>query len=654
MGYLHYKLKFACLIAILVWPFINIYSQYSGGSGTPTDPYQIESINDLILLSNSTEDWDKSFILTQEIDASETRNLNQGKGFNPIGDSDTTFSGNFYGNNFTISKLFISREYENIVGLFGIFDKGQISNLRFDSCHIEGKASVGVLAGIIYGNESDSIGVNNIHVTNSYVSGTVSVGGIAGGLYSKIINCSFSGDVVGYYSTIGGLVGGTSTSETTIIMNCQVNATIVGGSYVGGIVGNSFTPIYDCNAVVTFVKNNDYQDCYFGGIAGKNISSINRCYTVVNFESGLTEMKYIGGIVADHSGFIINCHSQLDINCPGIDLIGGIVSRNEGSVRNSYSSGSINGNDRVGGIIAISKDDSQVLNCYSTTLVVGNNYTGGFIGENSYFGTVNNCYSSGEVISDGWFSGGFAGINRSTASTINCFYDIITSDREAGIGMDHNGNNQEITGLFPDEFMDSLIFINTGWDFGFNDNEPWQIGTASDGILRPIFNYQTFIVHFDIEGNGKLFPSNPFKENIRCGKNSSSIEAIPDEGHYFLKWVDSGGDSISCTNPIIIEGVVKDSFLIAIIEKIDGIPTTEQYLFNVYPNPANTIINIDFERVIGANHTLIIRNIHGQQVLRKDIIIEHINLDISHFQKGLYIVHVSNGEKTQSRRVVVY
>ncbi len=104
--------------------------------------------------------------------------------------------------------------------------------------------------------------------------------------------------------------------------------------------------------------------------------------------------------------------------------------------------------------LSLTPADSQTINCYSTATVTGEDKTGGLVGENSYFAIITDCYASGEVNSDAWFAGGLAGLNRSTAHTVNCFFDKETSGKEKGIGMDHNGQNQEVTGLETIDFDD--------------------------------------------------------------------------------------------------------------------------------------------------------------------------------------------------------
>ncbi len=79
-------------------------AQYSGGSGTADDPYQIATAADLIALGETPEDYDKHFILTADIDLDP--NLPGRKVFDKAviaGPSGTRFTGVFDGNGHVIS-----------------------------------------------------------------------------------------------------------------------------------------------------------------------------------------------------------------------------------------------------------------------------------------------------------------------------------------------------------------------------------------------------------------------------------------------------------------------------------------------------------------------------------------------------------------------
>jgi hypothetical protein len=58
------------VLSILLIPLLLVPSAFAkyGGTGEPNDPYQIATAEDLMLLGESPEDYDKHFILTADID----------------------------------------------------------------------------------------------------------------------------------------------------------------------------------------------------------------------------------------------------------------------------------------------------------------------------------------------------------------------------------------------------------------------------------------------------------------------------------------------------------------------------------------------------------------------------------------------------------
>ena len=55
------------LIALCVVSF-PAYGKYGGGTGEPNDSYQIATAEDLMVLGETPDDYDKHFILTADID----------------------------------------------------------------------------------------------------------------------------------------------------------------------------------------------------------------------------------------------------------------------------------------------------------------------------------------------------------------------------------------------------------------------------------------------------------------------------------------------------------------------------------------------------------------------------------------------------------
>jgi len=114
------------------------------GSGNSADPYQITNCTQLQNMSLNLSSY---FILTTDINCSNTSSWNSGQGFEPIGDSSTKFTGSFDGNNSIITDLFISRSSTSYVGLFGYINNANITNIGLIGVNIKGTLDEGITEG---------------------------------------------------------------------------------------------------------------------------------------------------------------------------------------------------------------------------------------------------------------------------------------------------------------------------------------------------------------------------------------------------------------------------------------------------------------------------------------------------------------------------
>lgn len=141
--------------------------------------------------------------------------------------------------------------------------------------------------------------IQNCHVVGD-VKGYYFVGGIVGsaGLNTKILNCSFRGNVTGTGSCIGGIVGDTS-------FGCEVSGCFVTGKKVeglkkvGGIAGDACGTIKNCYALIDVTAKSDFSPNtneagnYAGGIAGDVFyCTIENCY----YSGKVSVSDYAGGI----------------------------------------------------------------------------------------------------------------------------------------------------------------------------------------------------------------------------------------------------------------------------------------------------------------------------------------------------------------------
>ncbi len=241
------------------------WEKYSGGTGEADYPYQIATAEDLMLLGESPEDYDKYFILTADIDldpdlpgrkvfymaviapdTDTTKNAFQG----------TAFTGVFDGDGHTISHLTIRGK--SYLGLFGELSyRAKISNLVLEAVDVsgtgdyvggfvgrnEGSITTSFSTGRVSGERSVGgfVGMNFGSILTSYSTGAVSgetwVGGLVGENFGSIIT-SYSTSAVSGEERVGGLVGYNSGSISTSYSTGKVT----GRRQDGGLVGEN--PIY--------------------------------------------------------------------------------------------------------------------------------------------------------------------------------------------------------------------------------------------------------------------------------------------------------------------------------------------------------------------------------------------------------------------------
>ncbi|MCX8066083.1 MAG: hypothetical protein N3G21_13090 [Candidatus Hydrogenedentes bacterium] len=186
----------------------------------------IDSIKNLQKIGNAPEyPPNGNYKLTCDIDASETRGWNRGKGFKSI----TNFGGVFDGNGHVISNLYIKRKKENYVGLFGqIVGKGVVRNLGVEDADILGYKAVGIITG-----ENYSGSVKKCYSTG-IVRGDSIVGGLVGLNLGKVEQCYNTG-ILGCGSTLGGLVG----ANLGTVKQSYASTKVSGFYNVGGLIGEN-------------------------------------------------------------------------------------------------------------------------------------------------------------------------------------------------------------------------------------------------------------------------------------------------------------------------------------------------------------------------------------------------------------------------------
>ena len=211
---------------------------FDAGSGTPTDPYQINGWRDLDSIK-SDPSATSSYKLMVDLDSDTPDYDNYGNAWTPLGNTTTPFMGNFDGNGHNINDLIIDMRESNYVGLFGkTGDQAIIRALGMEDASVLGQEFVGILAG-------ENGGLISQCYTAGQVSGRNRVGGLSGGnastgyIYNSYSTAAASGYQTGW-ADIGGLVGGQGGSE---IINSYATGAVSGDSnyaiHLGGLLGTN-------------------------------------------------------------------------------------------------------------------------------------------------------------------------------------------------------------------------------------------------------------------------------------------------------------------------------------------------------------------------------------------------------------------------------
>lgn len=177
---------------------------YNPDAGSFENPYTISNLNNLLWLTENPIYWVNGyyFLQTNEIDAYDTRNLNEGEGWMPIGSGNSNgFEGFYDGNGYGILYLYINRP-SNGQGFFRkIGNLGVVENLRLFSTYLNVKGWAGCLSGSCDGNVSNCSSTGSILATNDYV------GGLIGNCNNGTIEFSHSSTNVNGDNYVGGLIG---------------------------------------------------------------------------------------------------------------------------------------------------------------------------------------------------------------------------------------------------------------------------------------------------------------------------------------------------------------------------------------------------------------------------------------------------------------
>lgn len=462
--------------------------QFDDGDGSGGDPFVV---TDCERLQSLNQDLSAHYVLTHDIDCTETADWNGGQGFIPIGDDNTHFTGTIDGNGHAVDKLHEIRAdddpsttfysdpatNQNYVGLIGYGGGITISDLRLTNAKIKGYQYVGGLVGFMDNGTITNSSVNATTANNSCDPGDciwarygADGGGLVGYMYGgSIRGSSTGGPVKGSGNVIGGLVG--YAQNGVEITNSSTSSYVDGGTSIGGAVGEMYdSTLYRVSATGNIIAKTDDEvnkpGYYAGGLIGQGGgNTIGQSYTTGTVHA---DYRYAGGI----GGYLYNT-----------------------VINDAYASGAISTDDGIGAGGLIGESESMTINrAYASGSVQGDNFVGGLLGW-SYNNTVNDSFATGQVVGNS-SAGGFIDSSNSDTLSKN-YYNVHTT------GQAHCSNGGGLTGCsgvntgntsqnyFIDYANEPFTQSNTRvwtegvWYFSGTNHPVLRMGTNNTASARP-------------------------------------------------------------------------------------------------------------------------------------------------------------------------
>ncbi len=265
----------------LIWegtdgtPIQDEPATYSGGAGTPDDPFWITCIDQLGAIGDYPQDLTRSFILMADLDF-------EGQVFAGIG-AGQGFSGTFDGNGHLLSNLKLSGQAE-YTGLFPFIQQNGV--------------------------------VRNLHLHSVQAVGSRNLGAIAGRNEGLIETCTVENLVITCPETacgVGGLAGRNAGTIRDSLCSVELNVKASRSHHFGGLVGANMGRIERSFAAGRIESVGD-SSRVFGGLVGYcgYMSVIENCFTAVDVISRGPNSRAFGGF-AGSQGFRTRIINSLSV-----------------------------------------------------------------------------------------------------------------------------------------------------------------------------------------------------------------------------------------------------------------------------------------------------------------------------------------------------
>ena len=204
-----------------------------------------------------------------------------------------------------------------------------------------------------------------------------------------------------------------------------------------------------------------------------------------------------------------------------------------------------------------------------------------------------------------------------------------------------------------------LLILNEGsWDGTavINDVEYFQQMVNSSQQLNPSYGYLWWLNGKDsfippstsISFPGPMAPAAPSDVILAAGAQGQYISISPSEGLVVVRQGTSSDDDLAAVDlhNEIWERLSQLECSISAIEEV------EEYPIEVYPNPANDLLNINVTGSIEASH-MYLKDMSGRLVLNQGLVSGKNTIDIGFLSRGIYTLLVVGNHHEYVEQIVV-
>ena len=318
--------------------------------GTTWRPYYAAFPMGALEMGCPSDDGCTGYELTADLDFDTNGNgsadagdtyWNAGAGWAPIGDADAPYAADFEGNRRTLSNLFIDRDAEDGVGLFGAGDSSSLRGVGLVDVDVTGGDGVGSLLG----------GARYASIRESHATGRVSGGDEVGGLVGRTwasVRRSYAAVEVSGDELVGGLIGHHIRND---IAGSYATGDVSGADAVGGLVGAASHVLQEIVASYAsgnvsgtgarlsesssgliicgfFADDEEYSGGGVGGLAGHSCGIVRASYAT----GSVSATAAVGGLVGTHGSWLRARSSYWDLETSGVRVGVGEYDANDNGV----------------------------------------------------------------------------------------------------------------------------------------------------------------------------------------------------------------------------------------------------------------------------------------------------------------------------------